>query len=300
MGVTELRPDELLHALELAFQCLPEAERERRKKNLTALLAGGTCTGVGVFALHDARGEIAGIVLCELLPGRTGLLWPPQVTGLPSPEPHEDLLARLGVDWLTNQGATVIQAVLGADETRLAAPLLRVGFVHATSLRYLRRPLNRSVDARALSPQLTMDRESACDVTAFQQSLLRSYDGTLDCPELNGRRALDDIIAGHKAHGRYDPEFWWLMRYGGRPVGVLIAAGVPDRREYEVAYVGVIPEMRGRGIARETMIRALAEMRSREASAVAISVDCRNEPALRLYAGLGFSEFDRREVYFRL
>jgi ribosomal protein S18 acetylase RimI-like enzyme len=117
---------------------------------------------------------------------------------------------------------------------------------------------------------------------------------------LNGRREPRDIIAAHQAHGRHEPDFWWLIRYAGEPAGVLIAAGIPGTTGYEIAYVGVVPQMRERGVARETMRRALAQMRVREASEVAITVDSRNQPALQLYASLGFEEFDCREVYLRL
>ena len=84
------------------------------------------------------------------------------------------------------------------------------------------------------------------------------------------------------------------------PSGRLIGAGVPECDGYEVAYIGVVPEMRRRGYARETILRFLAELRVRRAKQVTITVDKRNQPALRLYTGLGLEEFDRREVYLRL
>ena len=300
MEVREARPDELPRALELAFQHLPATERERRWRNLAGLLAGGSCNSIGVLVLHGDAQELIGAVLCELLPGRTGLVWPPQVAAVARVDSYKDQLARKAVGWLSKHGATTLQAVLAGAETDLASPLLRTGFVHTTSLRYLRCRLHEVVDSAPVLSPLTIEPYERCDRGLFQATLLRSYEGSLDCPELNGRREPRDIIAAHQAHGRHEPDFWWLIRYAGEPAGVLIAAGIPGTTGYEIAYVGVVPQMRERGVARETMRRALAQMRVREASEVAITVDSRNQPALQLYASLGFEEFDCREVYLRL
>ena len=96
MQVREVQPQELGLALELAFQHLPAPERERRRKNLSLLLAGGACGNVGMFVLRDAADAIIGSILCEQLPGRTGLVWPPQVApGLTSGK-FEDALVQHG------------------------------------------------------------------------------------------------------------------------------------------------------------------------------------------------------------
>ena len=67
--------------------------------------------------------------------------------------------------------------------------------------------------------------------------------------------------------------------------------------EVELAYLGVVPSARGRGLGRELMAFALSEAAHRGASSVTVSVDSRNELALRLYQRGGFVEMDRREVW---
>ncbi len=289
---------ELPHALELLFQHLPAAERRRRTTSLLQLLGNTPHPQVAVFILPTPAG-VEGAIVCESLPGRTGLIWPPQVARLKEQQSTEDRLTQRGIDWLIRQGARVLQAVLSPEEAPQARPLLRHGFVHATTLHYLRHTL-RQIPSPPSTPRWTV--EPYCDQNAdiFQQTLLHSYEGSLDCPELNGRRDVADIIAGYRGHRGHHPELWWLVRLSDRPAGVLIAGALHEDTGHEVAYIGVVPERRGQGVARQIMEKVLTELRRRNSPQVTISVDCRNRPALRLYSGLGFEEFDRREVYFRV
>jgi len=89
----------------------------------------------------------------------------------------------------------------------------------------------------------------------------------------------------------------WLAVEGERPVGVLLATESPEWESWEIAYIGVVPEARGRGFGRELMVRALAEARAAEISHLTLSVDARNAPAIGLYRVLGFERRDTREVY---
>jgi ribosomal protein S18 acetylase RimI-like enzyme len=296
--VRAARSEELPQALDLLFRHLAPSERRRRALNLLQLVGNSPCPHVAVFILTSTAGT-EGAIVCEVLPGRTGLAWLPQVACETGQQAKEDTLTQRGIEWLTQQGALVLQAVLSPEETPRAGPLLRNGFMHATTLHYLRHSL-RQIPCSKPTPGWSI--EPYCDQNAdlFHQTLLHSYEDSLDCPELNGRRDLGDIIAGYRAHGEYNAELWWLVRVDDRPAGVLITAAVHEDSAHEVAYVGVVPGRRRKGLARETMARALAEMRARKSSQVTISVDCRNQPALRLYASLGFEEFDRREVYLRV
>ena len=54
----------------------------------------------------------------------------------------------------------------------------------------------------------------------------------------------------------------------------------------------VLPQYRGRGLARLLLLHALDALRSHPATAVVLSVDERNVPAQRLYQSLGFVEIE--------
>jgi ribosomal protein S18 acetylase RimI-like enzyme len=67
-----------------------------------------------------------------------------------------------------------------------------------------------------------------------------------------------------------------------------------------VAYLGVVPEARGRGLGMELIARALREAWAAGVRSVTLSVDARNRPAWKLYQAAGFEPHDRREVYLAI
>jgi ribosomal protein S18 acetylase RimI-like enzyme len=64
--------------------------------------------------------------------------------------------------------------------------------------------------------------------------------------------------------------------------------------------MGVVPEARQQGFAREMLLRALFEARAADVLNVTLSVDGRNRPAWNLYRSIGFEPFDRREIYLAI
>ena len=78
-----------------------------------------------------------------------------------------------------------------------------------------------------------------------------------------------------------------------QPIGfVRISIAPPEEGESlpigDVRLVGVMPEWRGRGLGRELLRWAVAELRSRGAGRISLSVEAENELALELYRRTGF------------
>ena len=141
---------------------------------------------------------------------------------------------------------------------------------------------------------------ASCVAEQFHQTLLRTYEATLDCPEVNDVRNIEEIITGHQSQGRYDPECWWLASHEGRPAGVLLLADVPDLQSWDLLYVGVTREARRKGFGRELTRKALWEARAADAPQLTLSVDARNQPALQMYESVGFERYDQREVFLKI
>jgi ribosomal protein S18 acetylase RimI-like enzyme len=82
-----------------------------------------------------------------------------------------------------------------------------------------------------------------------------------------------------------------------RPVAVLLVA----RRGWtsRIAAMAVAPEVRGRGVGREIMERAIQEALSRGDHSVLLEVIEHNTPAVNLYKGLGFRPLRRLVGYHR-
>src|SRR5262249_802296 len=153
------------------------------------------------------------------------------------------------------------------------------GFVHLTHLAYLRHHL----DTPLAAPVRLAFQRADVDGGTFVATLMRTYEGTLDCPEINDVRTSDEILDGHRGQGRHDPALWWLATLDGLPAGVVLLTVIPDSGEWDVAYVGVVPELRRRGLGRELMLRVLGEARAASVPGVTLSVDGRNGPAWELY-----------------
>ncbi len=129
---------------------------------------------------------------------------------------------------------------------------------------------------------------------AFANAIQTSYEDTLDCPGLVGIRRIEDIIAGHKAVGRFDPGLWSAFYLDDQPVGVLLLNPLVDRAELELVYLGITPRFRSKGLATRLMHHAAALAAERNYSGIHLAVDEQNTPAVRLYRGLNYRATGRK------
>jgi ribosomal protein S18 acetylase RimI-like enzyme len=277
----------------LLFSHLPQQEREFRAQRALELVQSGQLDSRGILVCADER-ELVGVCVCQVIPGAGGLIWPPIVTHEPRAM-IENALLRHCCEWLRAQGSKLVQCLVADEEAYLAVPLLRNGFVGITGLTYLRH--DGIVDANLLTIPRRLDFTSQEDSPSneFQQTLLESYEGTLDCPEVNGVRTLDEVLAGHRAQSPNGRSHWWLACANGVSVGVLLLAE-PNADEWEVAYMGLVPEARGQRLGQELLLHALIEARAAGVEQVILSVDDRNVLARRLYERVGFEVYDHRQV----
>jgi ribosomal protein S18 acetylase RimI-like enzyme len=286
-------PEQQAEAFRLAFQHLAKADQETRVSLALDMIRKQELDPAGLWVACEA-GAIRGALLCQPMAGAAGLVWPPQVVDRER-RILEDLLVQHASAWLRRQGARLAQALLPPGEAHLGIALERNGFDHVTTLSYLRAWLEQTVDE---GPTGLTFQGYASDPARFEQTLLRTYVDTQDCPELTGVRTTAEIMAGHRAQG--PPELWWLAQEAGEPVGVLFLAETPEWKSMDLAYVGIVPEARGRRLGRQLLLKALAEARRAAAEQITVSVDGRNQPARQLYLKMGFEPFDSREVFLAI
>lgn len=298
MTITPAKASEWPAAFQLLFRHLGSAERDTRIANGLRLAATGELTPDGIVVVHGAAG-LVGAVVCVPLAGAGGLVWPPGVVEQPGRAEIEDQLVQVGLSWLRGRGIKVAQALLAPAEASRAESLQRNGFRYTTRLQYLRHDLDK-LSNTAATIGFTVQNYHPSLAAVFHETLLRTYEDTLDCPELNGARTVEEIVAGHQAQGEFDPGRWWLARLGDQPVGVLLATKMFDSLAWDLSYVGVVPQARRRGLARALTQLALAQARKAGASQLNVAVDVRNQPARHLYASLGFSATEQRDVYLAL
>jgi mycothiol synthase len=292
MPITTAVPEDWSAALELALSHLGPEMRPARVLNALALVAQGVIDPRGIFVVRDGAG-LRGVQICVPLAGAGGLVWLPRTD--PADPALEEQLIQFGLDWLRGRGTKIAQALLSPADMPALGPLLQRGFQPITRLHYLEHALDSLPAPRA--QRLRYNTYSPANRDLFHHTLLRTYQGSLDCPELNGVRTIDEIIAGHMAQGNFRPERWWLAYDGDRPVAVAMVTAVPDLEAWDLSYLGVVPEARRLGLGRELAGHVLQVAQSEQAPKLVLAVDDRNAPAIQLYESLGFQNVDFREVY---
>ena len=127
-----------------------------------------------------------------------------------------------------------------------------------------------------------------------------TYQQTLDCPQLDGIRDVEDVLAGYRASGVFDASRWLIVRHDGADVGCLLLGDFPENDNWELVYMGVTPSARGHGWGIE-LVR-YAQWRAGQAgrARLVLAVDAANGPAIRLYAAAGFQAWERRTVFVKI
>jgi ribosomal protein S18 acetylase RimI-like enzyme len=201
----------------------------------------------------------------------------------------------------------IAQALPDQQEGWVWEAFLAAGFVKVGNLTYMRRAgvssaggVSRPVAWPDGVEVVSFERLAKADERAAQaevgMALDRSYEGTLDCPEMCGMRETPDVVLSHRSTGRFDPRLWWIVRLQGVAEGCLLLNPCPELRSVELVYIGLSPRLRGRGLSKRLLLwgLSLAAGGGRANWDVTCAVDERNAPAMSLYRGLGFKAGARR------
>ena len=281
--VAQAAPHELLRACRLLF---PDSAEDRRDQLLVA-----DANLSGLFVARDARGSLHAAALVQILPGALGIAWAPRG----SSERAVEAVAGAAGEWLRARGVKVCQAFAPVDTGAQMVPLERNGFRHTTQLVFLRRKLTLGG-----LPERPKQPFAYCPVQPplseeFRSVLLETHKGSLDCPELNGARTADELLAGFA-----DPVpggGWYLVRRDTENVGVVIHADGTEPGMVDITYFGILPAHRRRGEGGRLLAQTLCAFFDAGVRVLTLSVDARNSHALKLYTRHGFAEYDCREVW---
>ncbi len=199
-------------------------------------------------------------------------------------------------------GVRLAQALVPDAQGPLARLLRdRCGFETLADLLYLQRRARTRAAVMPLPPGITLATYGPRTHDAFAEAIEASYAGSLDCPKLAGVRHIEDVIAGHKAAGLFRPDWWTLALDAGRPIGVLLLAGlgIGGHMGAEVVYLGLAPAARGRGLSAPLLAWAERAAATTPGRLMALAVDAANTPALRIYRRAGFRQNERRTALIR-
>jgi len=276
--VSPAAPHELLPACRLLFSD-GRAEYSRDRILTDAHMCG-------LFVARSG-GKLHAAALVQALPGALGVAWAPRGDSAEA----IDAVTDAACEWLRGRGVKVCQAFAAAGEAAAMLPLEHAGFRRTTQLVFMRSDSPTGLDP--VQP-LTFTTDEPPFSAEFATTLLATHEGTLDCPELNATRTPAEVLAGFAPTPGSE---WYLASQGGECVGVVALQQATGFDSIDLAYLGVVPGARGRGLGAELLAFAVNEGCAARRFALTVSVDARNAPAVRLYERHGFAEYDRRAVW---
>ncbi len=263
---------------------------------------------------RDQRGHLTSVrEVCLLVPGsgKTAmLLISPPIAGEGNAEQAKAertaciraaCAAPQSLTWDRSK-VSLAQALPDPQEYWAVDAFAAAGFQSVGDLSYMRRGIE-GIDTRYAEQTWPQDISVRCvrgvgagepDRNRVIAALDRSYIDTLDCPSLCGLRATGDVLDSHRSTGHFDPQYWWLILLRDEPHGCMFFSHAPELALVELVYLGLSPELRGRGLGESLMRMGLARVSQLPVEQITCAVDLRNTPALRLYERLGFERSGRR------
>lgn len=261
---------------------------------------GDRAKGAAWEGLLVARraGQVVGAVLVEPQVGRAAAVWFPRLLAGEPPSVASHLLSAAN-DHLACQNVRIAQCLLRSPGRTEDALLRGAGFESLGRLFYL---VSLEADFPATAPvdNLAFIPYSPANHFRLAKVVEETYRDTLDCPQLNGVRSVDDVLSGYRASGTFDPRRWLMVAHDGQDVGCLLLADYPDQENYELVYMGLRSDVRGKGWGLQITRQAQWLTRRAGRPRLVLAVDAANGPAIRMYAAAGFRAWDYRQVYVKV
>lgn len=276
---------------------LPADQQAALALSLNALDPADQTQWDGLFvetAYDDATPSAA--IWVQQTAGNTAVVWPPAADAVAA-EP----LLRAAAEFVDRRAIPLAQLILDAEHAYSPAMLHRAGFEKLAELVYMAADATPPAETSStLAGDLQFVPRAMEQADRLAAIVERTYEGTRDCPGLDGVRPMAEVLAGYRAQGEYLPDEWHFVVAHGRDAGALILASHPAVRNWELVYMGVAPEARGCGLGEQIVRFALQAAARGGAERLVLAVDAANGPALDVYRRAGFREWDRRVVYARL
>jgi ribosomal protein S18 acetylase RimI-like enzyme len=233
--------------------------------------------------LGEADGRLLWATLPIVSPGRTMLLLGASARWAKSrPDAVSMVIESVCRDFAQRDVQLAQVLIDPADQPTIDA-YVAGGFARMAELLYLQRHIRRAHAPPPLPAPFAVHPYSDEAHAAFAAAIAVSYEDSLDCPPLNGVRSVEDIIAGHKSAGEFDPNDWFVVTHGDQAVAVLLLSRTIHGEGMELVYLGLSPQVRGFGIGDHLVRMAFARVLERKLSRLTLAVDSQNAPALRLY-----------------
>jgi GNAT superfamily N-acetyltransferase len=149
-----------------------------------------------------------------------------------------------------------------------------------------------------LGDTLILQDANEFDSSDFAKIVEKTYEGTLDVPELNGIRSTHNTIEGYASCVREPHLPWWVVVQEDVPIGCILLC--PHQTELvELVYLGLIATARGKGLGGKILEFVETWSNKRGVSRIVAAVDQRNHHALHIYEKAGYVEFSRANAWIK-
>ena len=200
-----------------------------------------------------------------------------------------DALQQVAVDESIADGAVFCQLLTATTPRSLQA------ITHYCDLLILARDVP-AVDLPVRSSRLIYTSIGATSpgLTAL---LSRTFIGSSDAAGLHHLQTAAQSAAGLHDVADSGDRFWLMATLDDRPVGLLLLAEHNEMAAWEIAYLGLVPEVRGRGFGRELVREAVASVARSGGGLAFLAVDSGNDVARHVYGRAGFAIVDGKQVW---
>ncbi len=284
-----MRPD----ALRMLHEGLPEGQRTALVHALNATQDQIEHSFSGLLVAVDSLG-LQGAVWVQLATGKTAVVWPPSNSSSAA-----EALMQEAAAFLDQHAISLAQILVCPDSPCESKLLATGGFQKLSDLAYLTLDRNFFPTSEPLCDLQFLPKASESP-KRLGELLLRTYEGSLDCPKLNGVRNAEDVLDGYATQGTFAAERWFFACFNDQDVGALILTEHAESANWELVYMGVTPAARGKGFGWQIVQFALWQASRGNAERVVLAVDETNKHALSTYRKAGFIVWDRRTVFARL
>jgi ribosomal protein S18 acetylase RimI-like enzyme len=116
------------------------------------------------------------------------------------------------------------------------------------------------------------------------------HEDSLVFPSLGSRTGCRELMAAIRCRPGFCPQATWLLAGPDGAVGTI--QGLLDDNGFGgIQNLGVVPEYRGHGLGRALLMRALSGFAAVGVPRAFLEVTATNDPAVRLYRGIGFRAY---------
>lgn len=271
--------------------------RHAHRGRVTALLAAEKQGKVSFDGLMTAtRGNrVVSSIWCLSQPGKIGTVWGPGILSEES-DATADLLVQQAIAFAKQRECHLLQSLVGQENPGAGSLLAVSGFRSITLLSHLE-ALTEDITVEPPNSNIQFRRCEDYRSEAFQNLVAQTYEDSLDCPELDNMRDVEDVLEGYHATSSRSTYNWYTLEIDGESIGVIITAHHADPQQLELIYFGLTPRYRKLGLGGE-MIRFVLQLAQFLGCRSTITgVDQRNAPAMALYRRFGFQQADVKELF---